>query len=265
MFGLWEADLPMGEREAREKQFYDDLAASGSAERSLIYRFSEAFYEKSRQGRTWRQFWETARLKGATVLDYGCGNGHFGLIIARHGSRVFGIDISPSLIEAARAAALNSRCDGNIPEFVAGDAHHTPFGDAMFDYVIGNGALHHLDLKRALTEIARVLKPGGKAVFLEPMHHHPLLWALRRLTPKLHTADERPLSWADIESPRKGFRACSHREHFLFAVCAAPAHLLGKRFALLVVGALDRMDQQLMRMIPWLRRFAWLTVLEMEK
>jgi SAM-dependent methyltransferase len=255
----------MGERETREKHYYDNQAASGSAERSLIYRFSQAFYEKGSRGRLWTPFWEAANLQGAAVLDYGCGDGRFSLMIARRGSRVFGIDISPKLIEAARASALQSGFNGNGPQFMVGDANHTPYGTAMFDYVVGNGVLHHLDLDRALAEIARVLKPGGKAVFLEPMHHHPLLRALRRLTPKSHTADERPLSWANIESPRKGFRASRHREHFLFAVCAAPAHLLGKHFALTLIGALDRIDQHLMRIFPWLRRYAWLTVLEMEK
>jgi 2-polyprenyl-3-methyl-5-hydroxy-6-metoxy-1,4-benzoquinol methylase len=129
----------MGEREVREKQYYDDQAALGAAERSLIYRYSEAFYDKGHRGRLWTPFWEEANLKGATVLDYGCGNGHFSLMIARRGGHVFGIDISSKLIEQARASALKSECNGNTPEFLVGDAHHTPFRDGMFDYVVGNG------------------------------------------------------------------------------------------------------------------------------
>ncbi|HXX22850.1 MAG TPA: class I SAM-dependent methyltransferase [Terriglobia bacterium] len=213
----------------------------------------------------WSSFWESAHLKGAVVLDYGCGNGEFSMILARRGARVFGIDISPKLIAQARASAAQIGHNGNAPQFLAGDAHHTPFADTMFDYVVGNGALHHLDLEKAFAEIARVLKPGGKAVFQEPMYHHPLLWTLRRLTPKSHTVDERPLSFADIERTRKGFRSCHHREHFLLAACAAPTHLLGKQLALAIIGALDRLDEQLMRLLPRLRRYAWLTVIEMEK
>jgi len=253
------------DREARERMFFNELVTAGSATRSVLDRFSKAFYEKGSQGRPWSSFWETAELEGTVVLDYGCGNGEFSMILASRGARVYGIDISPKLIEQARASAANMGHNGSTPEFVAGDAHHTPFNDAMFDYVVGNGALHHLKLEKAFTEIARVLKPGGKAVFQEPMYHHPLLWTLRRLTPKTHTVDERPLSLADLERARKWFRACRHREHFLFAACAAPVHLLGKNFALAVIGALDRMDQQLMRLLPGLRRFAWLTVMEMEK
>lgn len=255
----------MGEREAREREFFDELVAKGSATRSALDRFSEAFYEKGSQGRLWRDFWETARLEGAVVLDYGCGDGDFSRMLASRGARVYGIDISPNLVERARIAAAGMGLDGRTPEFFVGDAHHTPFEDAMFDYVLGNGALHHLDLDKAFAEIARVLKPSGKAVFQEPMYHHPLLWTLRRLTPKTHTADERPLSLADIERARKWFRDCRHREHFLFAVFAAPAHLLGKRFALSAISGLDRFDELLMRALPGLRRFAWLTVFEMEK
>ena len=102
----------MGEREAREKQFYDDLAVSASATRSLLDRCSEAFYEKGSQGRLWSSFWETADLKGATVLDYGCGNGQFSLLMACRGARVFGIDISPTLIAQARASAAKLGLNG---------------------------------------------------------------------------------------------------------------------------------------------------------
>lgn len=255
----------MGEREVRERVFFDERASKGSATWRALHHFSQGFYEKGCHGRTWRTFWETAHLDGAVVLDYGCGNGDFSIKIATRGAHVFGIDISSKLIEQARASAAEVGCKSGTVEFLVGDANHTQFRDATFDYVVGNGTLHHLDLEKALTEIARVLKPGGKAVFLEPMYDHPLLLAVRRLTPKAHTADERPLSFADIERAPNGFKSCRHREHFLFAVSAAPAHLLGRRLCLSLIDALDRIDEHLMRVFPWLRRYAWLTVLEMEK
>jgi SAM-dependent methyltransferase len=252
-------------RETREREFFDELAAEGSATRSLLDRFSEGFYEKSDRGRLWAPVWNTVDLRGAAVLDYGCGDGHFSLRLASRGARVTGVDISPNLIEQARATALSVGMNGTTPQFAVGDAHHTPFRTGSFDYVVGNGALHHLDLEKAYAEIARLLKPGGKAVFMEPMYHHPLLWLLRRLTPEAHTADEKPLSIADMEKAKVSFRVCSHREHFLFAVCAAPAHLFGKDFALFVIDKIDRFDEVLMKSFPGLRKLAWYTMLEMEK
>ncbi len=255
----------MQERETREKEFYDELATEGSVTRSLLDRFSEAFYEKGNRGRMWAPLWKTLDLRGAVVLDYGCGGGGFSLRLASLGAHVVGVDISPKLIEQARASASKVGMNGSSPLFTVADAHRTPFGDNSFDYVFGNGALHHLDLDRAYAEIARVLKPGGKALFMEPMYHHPLLRALRRLTPKSHTADEKPLSLQDMEQARKWFCECSHREHFLVAVCFAPAHVLGKRAALAVLDVVDGFDQFLMRLMPSLRKYAWLSMMELEK
>ena len=49
-----------------------------------------------------------------------------------------------------------------------GNAEHLPYADASFDAVYGSSVLHHLDLDRALAEVLRVLRPGGRCVFTEP-------------------------------------------------------------------------------------------------
>jgi SAM-dependent methyltransferase len=251
----------MHERWTREQNFFDQLAGEESACHRWLARFSAGFYEKGAEGQLWAPLWQTTKLAGKRVLDYACGDGAFSHLLAGRGAQVYGIDISPQLIARARAAAGTR----DYPQFVACDAHRTPFPEAFFDYVVGNGALHHLDLQRACAEIARVLKPGGQAFFQEPMRGHPLLRLLRRCTPGSHTADEKPMSLAQVEGAGRQFRGCSHREHYLLAVCAAPAHLLGKACALPVIAALDRLDQALMAAAPGLRNFAWLTVVQYQK
>jgi len=252
------------DRLVREAEHFDNVMVSASRTHSLLERFAAGFYEKGEGGRLWAPIWAATDFNGTRVLDYGCGNGLFSCVLARRGAYVSGVDISPESIRKACALGASLGMNGHL-HFSVCDAHHTPFEDNSFDYVVGNGALHHLDLDRAYAEIARVLRPGGRAFFMEPMYHHPLLWLLRRLTPKDHTADERPLSFADIHKARKWFRTCSHREHFLLSVFAAPVHVLGKSAALTVIGGLDRIDQLMMRMVPPLRRFAWLTMLELKK
>ena len=90
----------------------------------------------------------------------------------------------------------------------------------MFDYVFGNGILHHLDLDKAYLEIARVLKPGGKAYFMEPLLGHPLVQVFRWATPGRRTADEKPMDFAAIESARSAGLHPVCRTHYLAAVAA---------------------------------------------
>lgn len=105
------------------------------------------------------------------VLDDGCGNGlmfdHFasGDRAARM-DRLYGIDLSAGMLGYAK-----KRFDtvGKPGAMVRGDACRLPFADATFDVVYARSMLHHLpDPKAGAREIARVLKPGGRLVALDP-------------------------------------------------------------------------------------------------
>src|ERR1019366_1704447 len=97
---------------------------------------------------------------GDRVLDWGCGNGHFSLFLESLGARVTGYSFEPQ----PRCMAA-SRSFQFVPGSPA-DPRSLPFPDASFDVVVGVGVLEHVgetggDEKASLTELARVLKPGG--------------------------------------------------------------------------------------------------------
>lgn len=144
--------------------------------------------------------------QGKRVLDLGCGRGERSVDLLGRGASVDGIDISPVYVAQAETAAQEAGYDARQFTFVPGDAHHLPYDNATFDLVVGDGILHHLDLDRALAEVHRVLKPGGRALFREPLLDNPLLKAFRALTPKARTEDELPLSGRDLAQIRDSGR-----------------------------------------------------------
>ena len=91
------------------------------------------------------------------------------------------------------------------PIFHVMDAHKLEFPDNHFDLVFGGALLHHLDLSVALDEIKRVLKPGGKMVFWEPLRLNPLAIIARKLTPKVRTVDERPFGFSELKEVSSRF------------------------------------------------------------
>jgi 2-polyprenyl-3-methyl-5-hydroxy-6-metoxy-1,4-benzoquinol methylase len=245
----------------REKEFHNELARSNFDNRRLINRLSWGFYSKESRSPIWGPVWSQIDLPGKRVLDYGCGDGGFSFELAQRGALVDGIDISEGLVEMASCSMPRGMPK---PRFSVCDAHCTSFPDASFDYIFGNGILHHLKLEEAYREIARLLKPGGKAFFMEAMEHHPLAILMRMVTPASRSVDEKPLSLEQIEMAARFF-GLRHTEHYLFAVVAAPLHLLNRRLACGAIKALDQMDRVMIRFFPGLGRYAWQSMLELEK
>lgn len=103
------------------------------------------------------QFLPLVPLPGRRTLDVGCGEGRLTRHLASLGHRMVGIDVSPTLIAAARELPPEI-------ELHVADAAALPFDDASFDQIVSFMCLHDVDdLGGAVREIARVLSPGGVA------------------------------------------------------------------------------------------------------
>ena len=192
---------------------------------------------------TWDGF-EWLRLdRGSRVLELGCGGGYLAPVLAMRGVDVVGCDISRHGIEVARKVARQISTV-NSPSFFLGDATRLPFPDASFDGVYGSGVLHHLPLPAAREEIRRVLKPGAKAFFVEPLAHNPLLKLYRLTNRQKYTPGERPLSFRDVEEWSDGFSSSDHREYQLLSIAA---HMLGKRVPRAALQRLEGLDSLLSR------------------
>ncbi len=199
---------------------------------------------------------------GKDVLDYGCGVGTLSLeLLARGARHVTGFDIADGQVaeatQRAEAAGVSDRVD-----FLVDDAHATTFPDDSFDLVVGVAILHHLDLEVALREIRRVLRPGGRAVFLEPLWHNPLLRLGRRLTPSARTPDEHPLTEQDWELCHSIFPDFEHVEREFLTIPLMPANLV------LPSGAQERLAEHVTRADRWVlerypstRKYARITLL----
>jgi SAM-dependent methyltransferase len=113
-------------------------------------------------------------VRGAEVLEYGCGGGQWCRWLARMGARPIGLDLSINQLD--HAAKLARRARLRIP-LVNADAERVPFADRSFDIVMcDHGAMTFADPRRTVPEVARVLRPGGLFAFNHASPLHFLCW-----------------------------------------------------------------------------------------
>ena len=154
-------------------------------------------------------------LRGKKILDLGCGAGEAAVYFSTKGARSSGCDISPGMIETAQALARKHEVQ---VDFSVADAGCLPYPDGSFDFVFGNGVLHHVDPVVAAKEIRRILKDGGKAAFVEPLPYNPAIKFYRRIAREVRTDYERPLGFRDMEKLRPVFSIFHHEEFWLVSL-----------------------------------------------
>ena len=215
--------------------------------------------------RLYRRVWEElARLPlgEMNVLDYGCGPGDWGVLLATEGARVTLLDLSPAAIELglrrAKASGVADRVRG-----VARDGSNLDcFADGEFDLVFAGAALHHvLKYGPAVDELVRVIAPGGRLVLAETLGNNPLLNAARRLRARLAGEEEAQgegilIGDPEIEMLRRRFRRV---EVYPMNLLAMAKRLFRGRFTRRGVRsfltALEAADRFLLGRFPSLGRY----------
>src|SRR5262249_52525446 len=150
-------DTYWGEHTVNSRPF----RSAAESERYLEWRFAQ--YPR------WREFMQLyGEPQGELILDYGCGPGDdlVGFLLYTRARKVIGIDVSPKALEfARRRLALHGIDPGRVELIRSTDnAVRLPCDDDSVDYVNCGGVLHHVSEPRAvLAELARVLRPGGRA------------------------------------------------------------------------------------------------------
>lgn len=131
-------------------------------------------------------------LKGKRVLDFGCGTGWSSINLAKKGALVFGVDISHNSLKIGNDLIIKKSLQDEV-FFVQSSVETLPF-KKDFDIIIGISILHHLDLNDAINSLNSSLKSKGKALFMEPLGHNPLINLFRLMTPERRTQDEKPIN-----------------------------------------------------------------------
>jgi len=160
-------------------------------------------------------------VRGKVVLDLGCGDGWFSIILAKRGAQVTGIDISEVAISVAKRRAQINNVESST-DFKVMSFHDLDFPDNYFDKIIGLSTLHHSGHKEVLRDqLYRILKPGGQVIFNEPFGNCEFLEKARLFIPvdvqeedKTHWNEQ--IKYQDIEVFKEKFNV-SYKEFQFFS------------------------------------------------
>lgn len=175
----------------------------------------------------------------STVLDVGSGSGFFSYYFSLKGKVVYALDISYVALQKINTGSYKIHKILSPAEFL-------PLKDESVDVVWGAAVLHHLDIPIAVREFYRVLRPGGKCFFYEPLGYNPLINLYRKLTPSRRTPTERPLCFDDLHIFHELFSTVEVEFHNFIA---ALPQALG-----VIFGFLGLPGKRIYRRIQWLEK-----------
>lgn len=196
-------------------------------------------------------------LRRARLLELGAGSGMDSVMFARRGAQVVATDIAQAAVDAAQrrfeANAVAQSCEALVMP-----AEALAFPDASFDRVFARGVLHHVNVGEAAAEIARVLRPGGRAVFIEPLSENRVLNFARehfRYPHKTRPKGHQGLRYGAVRTLERSFTKTSLRAFYLTS-------MLNRAFGYHAsITPLERLDDWLLDRFPSLGRLCRYCVL----
>ncbi len=221
-------------------------------------------------------------LRNKRILDLGSGMGDASIYFALKGAKVNSIDISSKMVNIVNRMAKKNGVKSNIKADVM-VAEDLKFKSNTFDFVFGNGVLHHVIPRLALHEVHRVLKKGGTATFIEPLGHNPVINIYRSVADKVRTPTEVPLKYNTLDSLTDAkFITRQHQEFhfttlliFLWFYFIEGINPNRERYWKKIINdsekikipftVLSSIDKFLLKVFPFLRKFCWNTVLVYKK
>jgi len=263
------------DRQKTEEAFHDDWAKSMDIDEILVRESFESPTALENQ----YVVQQMGDISGKKILELGCGAGEGSVYFALKGAQTVATDISTGMIEVVHRVADKY---GVKVEALRMTAEKIDFPNESFDMVYGNGVLHHVDFHKAVEEAARVLKPGGKAIFIEPLSYNPIINVYRHIAKTVRTPDERPFRFKDLKEMLPYFKGGHHKEFWFFTLFifiyfyvierADPAKERywkkvikdAPRFSRMF-NFLNGLDKFFLKVLPFLRYFCWNTVIVLEK
>jgi len=151
------------------KQFWDQnplstAAINGEPGSPAFFRKYDYLREVNEPLAFAKKLHEYERFPGKRVLEVGCGNAYTLGKYAEYGAEAYGLDISEAAVEISRQRFEHQGLNG---DFKAGNAEELPYESNYFDCICSMGVLHHVpDPEKAVSEIYRCLKPGGRLMVM---------------------------------------------------------------------------------------------------
>jgi SAM-dependent methyltransferase len=251
----------------REQAFHDQWAAAIDVDGIRVADYFEAC--TAPENRFILQ--HLGDVRNRQLLDLGCGAGENSVYFALKGAHCVAADYSPGMVEVALqlAAANRVQVTGKVINAMA-----IEFPDNSFDIVYASNLLHHLpDPVAAIREMHRVLKPGGKACFWDPLKHNPVINVYRRMANQVRTADETPLDIGIVQVVRSLFAETAWDTFWLAALWIFLRFYLiervnpnRERYWKKIIIEHTRLEKdycrlesvdRVLKQLPLIKRFAW--------